>query len=71
MGQGIAAVELEDGRAVVREVLGEDTSAAAASLAAFLGCGEAEMQQTADAWEALLSADRPLPPGTQWGLRFD
>ena len=71
VGQGIAAVEREDGRALVRETLGEDTAAAAASLAAFLGCGRAERQETAEKGETLLAADRPLPHGTQWGLRFD
>lgn len=71
VGDGIAAVETEDGCALVREVLGEDRAKAAAALAAALGCTRAELCETADGGEALLAADGPFPPGTQWGLRFD
>ncbi len=71
VGEGIAAVERESGAALVRELLGAEKTAAAASLAAALGCESALLWESSDTGEPLLAADRPFPPGTGWALRFD
>ena len=70
-GDGIIAVEKENGAAVLREALGSDAETLAASAAAALGCERALLYETGDAGEDFLAAQTPFPPGTSWNLSFD
>ena len=71
VGEGIAAASVEDGTALVREALGPEPEAIAASVGAHLGCGRVRLLSCADEGTAFLASDRPFPPGTVWNLAFD
>lgn len=75
VGDGIAAAYMEDGRALIRELLapeGADRQALAAALAAQLGAEEALLFTPDPTGEPYLSAPPgTLPEDTVWGLSFD
>ena len=71
MGDGIAASSVEEGVARVREALGAESEAIAASVGAQLGCEKAVLLRCAEEGVPFLAADRPFPPGTVWNLAFD
>ena len=71
VGEGIAAAIAEDGSALVREALGPEPEAIAASVGARLGCERVTLLQAADEGKPFLASDRPFPPGTVWNLAFD
>ena len=71
VGKGIAAASVENGIARVREALGPDPEAIAASVGAYLGCERVRLRACADAGTPFFASDRPFPPGTVWNLAFD
>ena len=71
---GIGAAYLDDGTALVRELLcaspaAEDAAAAASG--AYLGAETAELFLPAEKGEAYIAADGDIPAGCVWGLSFD
>ena len=71
VGDGIAAASIDEGNALVRECLGTEREAMAASVGAFLGCARVTLLTSADEGAPFLASDRPFPPGTVWNLAFD
>jgi len=71
---GLCAVYLDNGRAIVREVIAPDRDAAlriAESIGASLKADECELRlPSAEGAEYVLS-DKPLPPDCIWNLTFD
>lgn len=76
VGEGaIAAAYIENGKAVVRELLGkaqpETLCAYAAAVGAALNCPTAELWQESEKWQSYIAADCPLPSDFVWNLSFD
>ena len=74
IGDGIAAASVEEGVAVLRELLapeGADRAALAGAVAAALGTERALLYTPDAAGEPYMAADRPLPPDCAWGLALD
>lgn len=73
VSDGAAAVCMEDGRAVIKELLCPCGSIgeAAASLGAHLSAREALLFLPAERGEKYIAADTSLPSGCIWGLSFD
>ena len=71
VGEGIAAVGISEGLALVREALGPEPERIAAAVAAQLGCESTLLLTCADEGTPFLASDRPFPPGTVWNLAFD
>ena len=70
LGEGIAAVYLDDSAAEVRELLGASDDAACA-LGAALGARRVLLHRSSDEGAPYLAASQPLPAGTIWNLAFD
>ena len=71
---GIGAAYLDDGTALVRELLCVSPAAgdaAAAAIGAYLGAETAELFLPAEKGEAYIAADGDIPAGCVWGLSFD
>ena len=74
IGEGIAAASVEEGVAVLRELLapeGADRTALAGAVAAALGAERALLYTPDAAGEPYMAADRPLPADCAWGLALD
>ena len=74
IGDGIAAASVEEGVAVLRELLapeGADRAALAGAVAAALGAERALLYTPDAAGEPYMAADRPLPPDCAWSLALD
>lgn len=74
VGKGIAAAYVEDGIAILRELLcpeGEDRRALAAALGAALGAEKALLYTPDPEGAPYMAADRPLPADCSWGLALD
>lgn len=71
----IAAAYVENGKAVVRELLGkaeqETLCAYAAAVGAALNCPTAELWQACEKGQSYIAADSPLPSDFVWNLSFD
>ena len=67
----IAAAQVEGDTVLLRECLGPDREAFAASVGAALGCRETQLLTAAERGEPFLAGDRPFPTGTVWNLAFD
>lgn len=71
VGDGVAAATIEDGALRVRECLGSDPEAMAASLGAALGCECVRLLRSADNGEPFLAGNTAFPAGTVFNLTFD
>lgn len=71
---GIAAAYLEEGSALVRELVlpeGADRDSAAGAVAAELGADMAVSYEPCPEGEKFIAADCPLPPDCRWNLALD
>lgn len=80
VGGGIAAGCIEDGCAVIKELIlpterstdtGTDMAENAGALCAAMGAGRALLLVPAEQGEKYIAADRALPTGCVWNLSFD
>lgn len=70
---GVSAACIEDGRAVIKELIcpPETVEAAAASVGAYLSAPDVTLILPAVSGEKYISSDAPLPAGCVWNLSFD
>ena len=71
IGDGIADAIREDGALLVRECLGSEPEALAASLGAALGCERIRLLRSAAEGERFLAGNRVFPADTIFNITFD
>jgi GNAT superfamily N-acetyltransferase len=71
IGEGIADAIREDGVLLVRECLGPEPEALAASLGAALGCERIRLLRSAAEGERFLAGNRVFPADTIFNITFD
>lgn len=73
VGNGLAAVSAEGGKALIRELLcsAEDKPVYAAAAAAALGAERAELLSPAESGGSYILSGAPLPGNCLWNLSFD
>ena len=71
IGDGIADAVREDGALLVRECLGPEPEALAASLGAALGCERIRLLRSAAEGEPFLAGNRVFPADTIFNITFD